>query len=153
MPCLNEGFLLRLLDFPNRVRLLLLVRSGLKIGENVYVSKRATIDATHPELISIGDDCTITDGVCILAHDASGKKHGLAVERAKVTIGNKTFIGVNTTILPGVTIGSNVIIGAGSVVVHDIPSDSVAFGNPATAHYSVNMFCAKRKGLERLATA
>ena len=48
-----------------------------------------------------------------------------------VTIGDSVWIGGGTTILPGVTIGDNVVIGAGSVVTRDIPSNSLAVGNPA----------------------
>lgn len=48
-----------------------------------------------------------------------------------VTIGNNCWIGGSVTILPGVTIGDNVTIGAGCVVVKDKPSNSVAMGNPA----------------------
>lgn len=47
-----------------------------------------------------------------------------------VTIGDNCWIGAGVTICPGVTIGMNTVIGAGSVVIHDIPSDSVAVGNP-----------------------
>ena len=48
----------------------------------------------------------------------------------KIIIGNNCFIGARSTILPGVTIGDNTIIGAGSVVTKDIPSNVVAVGNP-----------------------
>ena len=47
-----------------------------------------------------------------------------------VTIGDNVWIGGSVTILPGVTIGDNVTIGAGSVVTKDIPSNSIAVGNP-----------------------
>lgn len=48
----------------------------------------------------------------------------------KETIDHNVWIGGSVTILPGVTIGDNVTIGAGSVVVSDIPSNSIAVGNP-----------------------
>jgi maltose O-acetyltransferase len=48
----------------------------------------------------------------------------------KVTIGDRTFIGANSVILPNVRIGDDVIIGAGSIVTHDIPDGVVAAGNP-----------------------
>ena len=50
-----------------------------------------------------------------------------------VTIGNNVWIGGSVTILPGVTIGDNVTIGAGSVVTKDIPSNTIAVGNPCKA--------------------
>ena len=49
---------------------------------------------------------------------------------APVTIGNNVWIGGGAIILPGVTIGDNVVIGAGSVVAKDIPSNTIAYGNP-----------------------
>ena len=52
------------------------------------------------------------------------------LDEAQVTIGNNVWIGGSVTILPGVTIGDNVTIGAGSVVTRDIPSNSIAVGNP-----------------------
>ena len=52
------------------------------------------------------------------------------LDEAPVTIGNNVWIGGSVTILPGVTIGDNVTIGAGSVVTKDIPSNSIAVGNP-----------------------
>ena len=48
-----------------------------------------------------------------------------------ITIGSHVWIGGSTTVCPGVTIGDNVVIGAGSVVVHDIPDNCLAVGNPA----------------------
>ena len=53
------------------------------------------------------------------------------VKSQTITVGNDTWIGGNVTVCPGVTIGNRCIIAAGSVVVHDIPDDSLAAGNPA----------------------
>lgn len=52
---------------------------------------------------------------------------------APVTIGDNVWIGGGAVLLPGVTIGDNVVIGAGSVVTKDIPSDTIAYGNPCRA--------------------
>ena len=57
---------------------------------------------------------------------------------APVTIGDNCWIGANATICPGVTIGENSVIGAGSVVVHDIPANSVAVGNPCRVLRELN---------------
>jgi acetyltransferase-like isoleucine patch superfamily enzyme len=48
----------------------------------------------------------------------------------EVIIGNEVMIGANTTILPGVTIGDRAVVGAGAVITRDIPPDHFAFGNP-----------------------
>lgn len=64
-----------------------------------------------------------------------------------LSIGDNVFIGANSLILPNVAIGDNCIIGAGSVVVRDIPSGSVAVGNPCTVVGTYENFIAKNKEL------
>ena len=71
----------------------------------------------------------------------------LGAQRA-VTIGNCVFIGMNAVILPGVTIGDHVVIGAGSVVTKDCPSGGVYAGNPAKRLMSMDEFHAKRKAVQ-----
>ena len=50
---------------------------------------------------------------------------------AHTYIGNQTFIGANSIVLPGIKVGNNCIVGSGSVVTKDVPDNSVAVGNPA----------------------
>lgn len=102
---------------------------GLIIGKNtdIYTNK---IDFGHGYLISIGDNVTIASDVRLLTHDASTKKMLGYSKIGKIQIGNNVFIGAQTIILPNVTIGDYVVIGAGSVVAKDIPGNSVAIGNP-----------------------
>ncbi len=57
---------------------------------------------------------------------------------APVTIGDNCWIGANVTICPGVSIGKNSVIGAGSVVIHDIPENTVAAGNPCKVIREIN---------------
>ena len=103
-------------------------RGGGTIGTNVHILG-SYIDPLFPFLITIGDNTTLTD-VKILAHDASTNKQLGFTKIGKVSIGTNCFIGAKTLILPGVTIGDRVIVGAGSVVTKDIPSNTVAVGNP-----------------------
>ncbi|MDD5869530.1 MAG: DapH/DapD/GlmU-related protein, partial [Succinatimonas sp.] len=64
-------------------------------------------------------------------HPIIATERNTGLEKAKpITIGDNVWFGGNVTVLPGVTIGSNSVIGAGSVVTHDIPSGVVAVGNP-----------------------
>ena len=81
------------------------------------------IDDSHAWLIEIGDNVTLAPRVHILAHDASTKLYLGYTKIGRVRIGNDVFIGHVTIILPGVTIGDNVVIGAGSVVKSDIPDN------------------------------
>ena len=108
-----------------------LKKRGMKFGKNFYFSYSDDMDAIRPDLITFGDDCTVSTRVTILTHDASTKK-GLGVSRfAEVLIGNNVYIGAGATILPGTCIGDNVIIGAGSVVKGIIEANSVYVGCPA----------------------
>ena len=81
----------------------------------------------------IGDNCQIAPGVSIYTagHPVHPAARNTAYEYGiDITIGNNVWIGGNTVILPGVHIGDNVVIGAGSVVTKDIPSWYIAAGNP-----------------------
>jgi acetyltransferase-like isoleucine patch superfamily enzyme len=105
--------------------------AGVRIGRNTMISLHAKIDVRRGQVI-IGDNCHITYGCVILSHDYAARILGKEKdpEAGKVIIGNNVFIGVNSVILPNVTIGDNSIIGAGSVVNCDIPPKVVAAGNP-----------------------
>lgn len=106
------------------------------------------IDTSYCFLIEFEDNVTLAPNVTVIAHDAS-LKNVLGVSRlGRVTIGSNVFIGAGSIILPNVKIGNNVIVGAGSVVTKNIPDDSVWAGNPAHSICSLTEF--KRKNLELL---
>ena len=70
-------------------------------------------------------------GFYTAGHPIDAVRRELGLEYAyPITVGDHVWIGGGVQVMPGVTIGSNVVIGGGSVVVRDIPSDSVAVGNP-----------------------
>jgi acetyltransferase-like isoleucine patch superfamily enzyme len=101
------------------------------VGKNFYANYNCTI--LDVAKVEIGDNCFLAPNVAIytaghpIHPDSrnSGYEYGIAV-----TIGDNVWIGGNSVITPGVHIGDNVVIGAGSVVTRDIPSWSVAAGNP-----------------------
>lgn len=109
----------------------ILKRYGLKIGKNVAIEKGTIIDESHAFLIEIEDNVTIAPNVHILAHDASTKKIIGYTKIGRVTIKRSAFIGADSVILPNVTIGSNCIVGANSLVSKSIPDNEVWAGNPA----------------------
>lgn len=93
------------------------------------ISLGAKLDLRRGSII-IGNNCTITYGCVILSHDAAAAKLNKKSEFI-TRIEDNVFIGVNSVVLPGITIGENSIIGAGSVVTKDIPPNCIAAGNPA----------------------
>jgi maltose O-acetyltransferase len=115
----------------DRLRLSRLIQHGLKIGQNVYIGLNVYIDYNYPYLIEIGDNCRITEGSEILAHDATTFRELGVTRIAPVKILEGTFIGERAIILPGVTIGPRAIIAAGSMVNRDIGEGKIAAGNPA----------------------
>lgn len=104
---------------------------GMKIGANCNIYSWDTIDGGLPRLITIGDNVTISTNVTILTHDASTNIVGCGTKLGKVTIGNNVFIGTGTIILCNVKIGNNVIVGAGSVVTRNLQDNGVYSGVPA----------------------
>lgn len=110
---------------------------GVNIGNNVKIYGSSNeMFSTEPWIVHIGNDCHITKDVLFLTHDGGTlifEKHEIQdfILTGKIVVGNNSYIGTRTIILPGVTIGDNCIIGAGSIVSKDIPDNSVAVGTPA----------------------
>lgn len=81
--------------------------------------------------IVIGNNCRIGPNVGLISanHDPSNYDRWINLEKP-IHIGNNVWIAMNTVVMPGISIGDNVIIGANSTVTHDIPSNSIAVGSP-----------------------
>jgi len=107
-------------------------------GDDVWVGYFCLIDGSGG--LEIGNHVSISSGVHIYTHSSVDFRrlnlnkdpiNGTHIKRAPVKIGNFVQIGANAVVLPGITIGNNVIIGALSLVNKDIPDNCVAFGIPA----------------------
>lgn len=106
--------------------------SNLLLGERSYVNYHLT--AADVATITIGDDCQIGPNVQLLTpiHPPEPGPRRNKLERAEpITIGDNVWLGGGVTVLPGVTIGGNSVIGASAVVTRDVPANVVAVGNPA----------------------
>lgn len=123
--------IIHLFRTPEEIEAKYLEDHGFKHGKNFKNYSPGAIDHRWPFLISVGDNVLFSVDVSILAHDASTNKTGARTKVGIVEIGSNVFIGYRSTVLCNTRIGDNVIIGAGSVVTGDIPSNSVAAGNPA----------------------
>jgi acetyltransferase-like isoleucine patch superfamily enzyme len=104
------------------------------IGDRCAIGRDTVISSAFS--IEVGDDCLISYRVSILDHDHQfeyglSPVSSLVGANGAVFIGARTFIGANSMILKGVSIGENSIVGAGSIVTKSFPPSSVVGGNPA----------------------
>lgn len=128
------------------------IKLGMKIGDNCSIQPGVIFDYSHCWLIRIGNNVTIAPQAYLLAHDASTKKLNNYTKIGSITIGDNVFIGARALIMPGVTIGKNSIVAAGSVVTKSVPEGSVVAGNPARVITTIETFTKKAQELRNQAT-
>lgn len=107
-------------------------------GENVHIGARTFVNSNLTALdvarITIGEDCQIGPNVQLLTptHPVDPDPRRDKLEAAlPIVLGDNVWLGGGVIVCPGVTIGDNTVVGAGSVVVRDLPANVVAVGNPA----------------------
>ena len=104
------------------------VESGkLEIGNDVFINRGVIIGAANS--VVLGDGVTIGPNTCIYDHNHS-KNGGNGFDSEPIIIEDKVWIGANVSILKGVTIGKNSVVGAGAVVTKDVPANSIYVGVP-----------------------
>ncbi len=105
--------------------------TNIRAGKNLICNYNVTIldegEVTIGDNVFIGPNCSIYTIIHALNPQ---QRNGGIMRSAPVTIGSDVWLGGNVVVLPGVTIGDGSVIGAGSVVVKDIPSGVLAVGNP-----------------------
>ena len=104
---------------------------NIRVGNNFYANFNLVIldeaQVTFGDNVFIAPNC----GFYTAGHSIDAVERNKGLEYARpISVGNNVWIGAGVSVLPGVTIGDNCVIGAGSVVIRDIPSDSIAVGNP-----------------------
>lgn len=125
---------------------------GAHISDDLYIQtpESVFIDDTTPYMLTIGKNVFIASGVTILTHDAcqrieTAKNGNISGYIRPVDIGNRVFLSVKSTVLCGVSICDDVIVGANSVVTSSITKPGVYIGNPAVKAADTDMLFAFRE--------
>jgi acetyltransferase-like isoleucine patch superfamily enzyme len=108
-----------------------LVLGDVKVGKGTWIGPFTVLDGSGG--LSIGDHCSISAGVQLYTHDTVRRALSggvLEADRTPTSIGSRCYIGPNTVVTMGVSIGDGSVIGANSLVLEDIPAGSRAHGNP-----------------------
>lgn len=117
---------------------------GVKIGQNCLIETRNW--SSEPYLISIGDNCQITQNVYFHTHGGAHtarQKYPTFDVFGKIVVKDWVYIGANSQIMPGITIGEGALVAAGSIVTKSVEPHTVVGGNPAKFICSVDEYIAK----------
>jgi acetyltransferase-like isoleucine patch superfamily enzyme len=109
------------------------VSGSVTVGKGTWIGPFVILDGSGANLI-VGDFCDISAGVHIFTHDTALRCVSMGealVRRSPVSIGNGTYVGTQSVILAGTSIGSQCIIGANSLVNADVPDRTIVAGSPA----------------------
>lgn len=98
----------------------------MNVGKDAAFGLMVMVDVFFPERITVGDNSVIGYNTTILAHEYLISEYRLG----DVRIGANVMIGANSTVLPGVTIGDNAVVAAGSIVHKDVAPGAFVGGNP-----------------------
>lgn len=132
---------------------------GVSIEKPSYIDYTTWFDCVDYSKIHVGDGVVISRECILLVHDYSTNNAILAIGEKTpnpyctirpISIGDNTFIGIRSVILPGTRIGANCIIGAGSVVRGTVEDYSIVAGNPAVKVGDVREFAEKKIKFENI---
>lgn len=127
-------------------------KKGLKIHSDCRITGKVGF-GSEPYLISIGKRVTLTDGVQFITHDGGtwvfrNRLDCREINRyGKIEVFDNCFIGFRSIILPGVKIGPNSVVAAGSVVTKNVPPDTIVGGNPAKPISNLEEYIKKSRDL------
>jgi acetyltransferase-like isoleucine patch superfamily enzyme len=129
----NKSFAIRLFiaTIFRKIRVFKLRLKGYDIPYSAIIEGSVVLDKLYPKGVHIGENTLVAGGSIVLSHDHCKRVGDNQPFLTDTYIGKNCFIAVKVIILPGIKIGNEVIVGAGSVVTKDIPSNCIVAGNPA----------------------
>ena len=123
---------------PRRIRPWVLKSVGCHIGKGCFIGDNVRIDTGHSDMITLEDSVSIAGGTRLLCHQRDFTHYFVGSDYMKlgykvrpIVLKKGCLIGMESFVLPGVTVGEGAIVGAGSLVTKDIPAWTVATGRPA----------------------
>lgn len=123
---------------PRKLRPALMRKMGCKVGKGCFIGDHIHIDVGHADMITLEDGVSIAGGTRLLCHQRDFSNYcvgddynKLAYSIKPIVLKKGCLIGMESFVLPGVTVGEGAIVGAGSLVTKDIPAWTVATGRPA----------------------
>ena len=123
---------------PRKIRPVLMRKMGCNVGKECFIGDYVRVDLGHADMITLEDHVSIAAGVRLLCHqrDFSDYKVGddymdLGYIVKPIVLKKGCLVGMESFVMPGVTIGEGAVVGAGSLVTKDVPAWSVATGRPA----------------------
>lgn len=123
---------------PRRIRPMLMRRMGCHVGKECFIGDYVRIDTGHADMITLEDHVSIASGTRLLCHQRDFSDYcvgddymNLGYNVKPIILKKGCLVGMESFVMPGVTIGEGAIVGAGSLVTKDIPAWTVAAGRPA----------------------
>lgn len=123
---------------PRKVRPMLMRKMGCKVGKGCFIGDYVRIDAGHADMITLEDSVSVASGTRLLCHQRDFSDYCVGDDYMKlgyivkpIVLKRGCLIGMESFVMPGVTVGEGAVVGAGSMVVKDIPAWTVAVGRPA----------------------
>lgn len=123
---------------PRKNRARILRKLGCTVGKNVFIGDNVKVDLNHADMITIEDHVHIASGTRLLCHQRNLSNYHIGDDYAKlgyhikpIVLKKGCLVGMESFVMPGVTIGEGAIVGAGSLVTKDVPAWTIATGRPA----------------------
>ena len=123
---------------PRKLRPILMRKMGCKVGKGCFIGDYVRVDCGHADMITLEDSVSVASGVRLLCHQRDFRGFCVGDDYMKlgyivkpIVLKKGCLVGMESFVMPGVTIGEGAIVGAGSLVNKDIPAWTIAAGRPA----------------------